>query len=357
MDSRLTKTKEDSNKKPQPVHQHYVPAFILRNFVEKSGRFFLYDAARKRYKLYPVKNTFAEDDFYTIKTEDGDDYEIERNLSKFERDVVPIFQKIKNGGNIELRREELEALRIFMTLLAFRSKLRKNQYQNQTFDMVTRSTIDSFTNGQNFISVWKKEIKTISKLRKYKQIEESSEIDFAIKNEFLDDYRNYYMTIVKSYGQNFILSDVYPTLECIQDFNGNQMVFHMIYPLSPTIAIFLNSKIFRKENDCHLSSIERKLVSFSRIKDNSVIEPKVRYRNAPLCCDDDVFTYSTKKIYACDTIYINCLILNEVRNNFIFNDREKLLEVIRKYKNEDGLKNNYDDLESALDRALNMATK
>ena len=351
---KMKKTKNKQN----PVHQHYVPVFILKNFAKRSGRFLVYDVASKKFFPQPAKKAYAENDFYTIKTNDEDDYEIEKNLSKFESEITPIFRKIVTTDQIELKRSELETLRIFLSLLAFRSKFRKEQYQNQNFDVETKLTLNTLANNQDYVSLWKNEIKALSTFRKYKQIEESVEIDCAIKQEFVDDYKNYYMTIIKLYGQSFILSDVFPTLECLNASNGEQIVLHMIYPLSPTVAIVLNLATFKKEYMESLSPLQHKLVSLSRVNGNTVIEPKRKYKYSPLFQnDEDIFIYDTKKVYPRDAIYINCLILNEVRNNFIFNNKEKLLDVIQRYKNEDGLKQNYDNLELALEKALERSTK
>lgn len=331
-----------------PIHQHYVPVFILKNFAKNGGRFFYYDLIQQKYKLQPAKNTFAEDDTYTFEKYE-DNYLIEKNLSKYETEIAPIIKRIVNEEKVELNREELEALRIFLSLLSFRSRLRKKQYLDSQFDSETRMVLENFKKDNDYISLWKKELKTLSSFRTLAEIKSSSELDPTIKEEFATDYEHFYMTIVKGYKQKFIISDVFPTLESVQDLSGNQIILHMIYPLSPEVAIILNSCIFKKEYFGKLNAVQKYLIGISKMKGNYITEPKVNYsKNQFDRTKDDVFSYCKNKVYEKDMMYINFLILNEARNGFIFTDRNLLLDVLSKYKFETGKKNDYNVLESVL---------
>ena len=48
-----------------PVRQHYIPKFLMRNFVDSCGHLWVYD--KKRGKLYSTnaKNVFVKNNIYT----------------------------------------------------------------------------------------------------------------------------------------------------------------------------------------------------------------------------------------------------------------------------------------------------
>ena len=59
---------------------------------------------------------------------------IESSLAIFEGEIATLIrQKFLKDNEIIITRSELEALRIFLSLLSFRSDLRKDQYKNCKF--------------------------------------------------------------------------------------------------------------------------------------------------------------------------------------------------------------------------------
>ena len=64
---------------------------------------------------------------------------IENSLSIFESEIANLINnKLLNDKGIIITRAELESLRIFVSLLSFRSDIRMNQYKNKIFDESTK---------------------------------------------------------------------------------------------------------------------------------------------------------------------------------------------------------------------------
>ena len=282
--------------------------------------------------------------------------EVENNLSKFEQVVAPIFKRLCMSGDIVLTRRELETLRIFLSLLSFRSDLRMKQYKEKRFNQHTKDFLEDYKGDQDFELFWKKEINALAKCRTFEDVMALDDVDQIIKLDFHNDLKGYYMTLVEARGQDFIISDVYPTLEIFPVSDDINLHLHAFYPISPTRCIVLN-------HICFLSSLRDRqdplfgpMVSFSQISNQMLKEPRHRYKvNRSIFTPEDEFIYSPTKIYENDVVYINTLFLNETRNGFAFRNIERILSSIKKYNSNyrEYNKNNYDSLESKLEELLN----
>ena len=56
----------------------------------------------------------------------------------------------------------------------------------------------------------------------------------------MNDLNGYYMSFVEARGGEFLLSDIYPTLEIYPDFIAN-IHMHCLLPLSPTRLLIFKS--------------------------------------------------------------------------------------------------------------------
>jgi len=159
------------------------------------------------------------------------------------------------------------------------------------------------------------------------------------------------MTLVEVRGNEFIISDVYPTLEIFPVITTINICMHAIYPIMPTRAIVLNHIIFRKNMDKN-NPLYGPMISISKLKGNILKEPKNEYPQGPLAhTPDDEFCYIPVKIYQNDIAYINMLFLNEARVGFAFRNKNKVIDSIKKYNSENRQynKNNFDFLETQID--------
>lgn len=88
-----------------------------------------------------------------------------------------------SANEVVITRTELEKLRIFLSLLSFRSDSRKDQYQNNKFDEETRKVLKDFSTD-DFELLWKKELRELAQCRSYEEIRKNNKIDEIIKTDF-----------------------------------------------------------------------------------------------------------------------------------------------------------------------------
>ena len=112
----------------EPIKHHYIPQFILRNFLGDDGLLYYWDNENKYLSKRNTKSVFMNRSMYKSEELNSENpVEIENNLSKFEQEIAPIFKRLCSPDEVAITRKELEMLRIFLSLLSFRSDLRMKQ--------------------------------------------------------------------------------------------------------------------------------------------------------------------------------------------------------------------------------------
>ena len=336
--------------KQEARKHHYIPRFILRNFNDETGLVYYWNIKKKRLQKKNVKNIFLNIDMYRDELlHEEDPTQIETKFSVFEKEIAELIkEKILCSTEIVLTRRELEKMRIFMTLMAFRSNIRMEQYKNNSFDEETRNILLQYQPNDDFVELWKRELDVLAASRTYKEIEESEVIDPIIKQDFMNDLFGYYMTFVDARGGDFLLTDVYPTLEVIPIGQKGKIGLHYFFPLSPTRMLVLNHIMFKEQKnkfDPFLSSF----ISFSQIGDKLIVPPVKKYKSVGIHTQDDIFTYNVRKIYITDVIYINALFLNESRIGFIFKDKSRIYDSIISFNKRVDTKQKFLEMEKDLE--------
>lgn len=309
---------------------HYIPQFILRNFTDENGQLEYWDINENKLEKRNPRSVFMNWHMYRDEENHKNNPTlIECSLSVFEQEIAELINnKMLSGNEIILTRTELESFRIFLSLLSFRSDLRMNQYKDKRFDPATLAILKKYEKDENFENLWKMEIEELSKCRAYKQIEDSKVIDPIIKTDFFNDLKGMYMTFVEARGGEFLISDVYPTLEIFPIRPGINIHMHCMYPLSATRLLLLNHIMFKqKTNDPMLETMK----SFSQIKGDLIALPKNDYTNGVAYNQNDKFIYRVRKIYSSDVEYINALFLNEARVGLAFKNKDRVLSSIEAY--------------------------
>ena len=329
---------------------HYIPQFILKNYSNSNGQISYWDIHKNRLGFRNTKSVFMNFNMYRDEKNHPDNPTIiETKLAAFESEIsVLIHDKFIGKDEITITRSELEKLRIFMQLLSFRSDLRMNQYKQKNFTAETEQILWLYQDDGDYEDLWKKQLFELADCRSIKDIEDNAMLDPAIKLEFKNMLEGYYMTIVDARGGEFMLSDVFPTLEVFPIGPDINVYLHELYPISPTRMILLNHIIFKKEIDTSDPFI-KPMYQISRIKDNMIKQPHPKYAIGPsYFVPEDLFTYHPVKIYDRDLSYINALILNEVRNGIMFLNKEKIIPSVIRYNERDDTKLNYSEFEKAL---------
>lgn len=313
----------------EPKKHHYIPQFILKNFINENKKLFYWDLNKKELSSRYTKFVFMNHHMYRDEINHSDQPTfIEKSLSVFENDMAKIFQKLNEEDEVILLRKELETLRIFLCLLSFRSDLRMKQYTQNMFDDTTRNILKEYAINEDYADLWKREIEELSKCRSYQQINDSTVIDPIIKQDLKNALKGYYMTLVDARGGDFIITDVYPTLEIYPISNGCNIHLHCLYPISPTRLLLLNHIMFRPDENQTFDIMKER----SQIKGNLIIPPGNKYvKGAYIPNENDEYRYKVRKIYSGDVEYINSLILNEARIGIAFNNAEKILPSVRAF--------------------------
>lgn len=319
----------------------------MRNYFNDDKKLNYWDIRKKKLTLRSPKTIYMNFDMYRDETIADDPVAIESKLAVFEAEISQMIKdKILNSSEIIITRSELEKLRIFLELLSFRSDLRMNQYKQKMFSVSTERLLSNFQPDGNYENLWKKELLYLADCRSYEQIKQHEKIDPIVKQEFLNLIEGYYMTIVDARGGEFILSDVFPTLEIYRVSPTINIHLHELYPISPTRMILLNHIIFGK--NANTKDFEH-MIRSSRIGGDLLKQPKPKYvLGRGYYKPEDTFTYHPVKIYEKDLIYINSLIMNEVRNGLMFRTPSKIISSVISFNNRDDIKQTHTEFERKL---------
>ena len=195
--------------------------------------------------------------------------------------------------------------------------------------------------------MWKREIEELAKIRSFIDLDLNNVIDPIIKADFEQLIKGYYMTIVDTRGGEFLLTDVYPTLEICPLIDGVNINLHYFYPISPTRMLVLNHIMFRKEGKYNIESdpVLGPMKWISEIRGNLIKQPKNILAHQGTYSIDDKYIYKPQKIYYKDLKYINSLFLNEARIGILFKDSEKIIDSIVFFNREDNTKQKCVELE------------
>ena len=346
-------------KQNEAKRHHYIPQFILRNFTDESGQIEYWDKQTKKLEKRNPRSIFMNIDMYRDEENHKDDPTyIEKSLAVFEREIAELIAKTKmlTESKIVLTRLELQTLRIFLTLLSFRSNTRMTQYKNTKFDKSTLNILKEYEPNDNFENLWKKQIDALAKCRSYKDIKESEVIDPIIKSEFLNAIHGMYMTFLESRGGDFLISDIYPTFEIFPMAPNINVYLHALYPLSNTRLLLLNHIMFKDE----LNELQKVILNpldlqieimkkVSNIQGNMLVAPKHDYATNIIYHRNDKFIYNVQKIYSTDVEYLNALQLNEAKIGVAFKNKSRIIDSITAYNLRDDTKQKYTMLEEILD--------
>lgn len=338
-------------KKQEPRKHHYIPRFILKNFNDNNGQVNYWDIKKNKLEKRNIKSVFMNIDMYRDETiNEQDPTQIESKFAIFECEIAKLIsEKILNKNEITLKKSELEQLRIFITLLAFRSNSRMNQYINNSFNESTRDTLLKYQPDGNFEKLWRRELDILATCRSYEEIEQSDLIDPIIKLDFFNDLEGFYMTFVDARGGEFLLSDIYPTLEVFPIIDIN-IHLHCILPLSPTRMLLLNHIMFKKEYKDN--SVFKNMAKLSKITGEATVQPKCKHNFNSFANKDSEYIYKVRKVYAQDIEYINALILNETKIGVIFRNAEKIIESVKLFNERNDTKQKFLELEKQLYNVL-----
>lgn len=332
--------------KQESKRHHYIPQFILRNFQDENSQVSYWDIENSKLEKRNTRSVFMNMNMYRDEINHQDNpTSIESTLAVFEQEIAELIKgKFLTSNEVVITREELEKLRIFLSLLSFRSNSRMEQYRNSNFSASTRKILENYS-PEGFEDLWKREVEELAKCRSYADVQSNEVVDPIIKTDFFNDLKGMYMTLVDARGGEFLLTDIYPTLEIFPVQPGINLHMHCFYPLSPTRMLILNHVMFKEETSDPLLNAMK---ASSKISGNMIIPPTSKRKMATAFLPSDTYTYTVRKIYQDDVEYINALFLNEARVGVMFRDEERIAVSIYAFNRRGDIKQTYNLLEDEL---------
>ena len=106
-----------------PKNQHYVPRFILRNFLvnEAKEQVSVYDKHTDRVFTTSIDNIMAENQFHDFVF-DGSHLSLEPAMTKLEQSVLPVYQRIIETRRLDKTPDEKAALAFLIAFQFARTK-------------------------------------------------------------------------------------------------------------------------------------------------------------------------------------------------------------------------------------------
>ncbi len=222
------------------VRQHYIPQFILKNFCydQNKDKVYFFETGEDEYSSMYASNVFMEKHLYSAP---DNQLEIEESLAKFEADIAPIFKKFSNDAAISLSFEEDERLRIFLSLLAFRSANTRDQFENMS---ELGQDIYGRTSDRSMKDIWLNNVHLISQCRSIKEVVANPDVSNVLKVYIAHEFSAFYMCVLERRGPvDFVISDCYPVVINGEAVLPNGETFNVpiynCYPISESRVIVL----------------------------------------------------------------------------------------------------------------------
>lgn len=141
-----------------PRRHHFLPVSYLRNFCSAEGDLYVYERGKHPRKSIPKKEAHIRD-FYAYEGESGQNFEVEKILSKYESDAAPVIQGIvdraKTKTHRHLKDAETEILRKLVALMFVRVPAGRKYDEEYVAPAARKILEESARDSQKFAAVIK----------------------------------------------------------------------------------------------------------------------------------------------------------------------------------------------------------
>jgi len=273
-----------------PVKHHYIPQFILRNFLNNNGKIYYHNKNDDKILEDYTSNVFMEKNLNKDEINHKDNpMWIEEELSYFENEIAPIIRNFNFEDEIILSTKEIFKFRIFLFIMMFRSKYIRNEYLKLNSDQLEMYKL--FQDFENSEDLWKKNLAALTQCKNEKDLKQFKDINPIILEKCLFQFTKYYTTIVEKRGNtNFIISDLYPVIY-YRKIGEKLFPVCLLCPISPNRLLVLNYM----END-------------KIFKNDSIITKNLSYPPQPYDYKTKSIKLVIKKIYESEVKLINKII-------------------------------------------------
>ena len=218
--------------KNEPIRHHFIPQFILRNFSEDGMTVHYYNIIHGKTSTIAIRDLFMVKNLYRFEEELPDTpTQIEADLARYEGQIANIFKhKFLSGQDVVLSPEEVDAVKLFLAILGFRS-----------------AYTEQIVNDNIFVkSSWKHNLRYLVNCRSIDEVLVNDDIDDAIKIFMRRDTEGIFgrhIVVVESPDEEgFVLGDTYPVAITGTLYNGVPVPMYDIFPISPKRAVLLACK-------------------------------------------------------------------------------------------------------------------
>ncbi len=135
-----------------PKRHHYVPRFYLKHFTDADGFIWAYDRKTKEYRRQSIKNTAVQQNYYKVRTKNGDDAGIERLFSLIEGNAAKAIKKIKNKKTLDINeRQYLAAFVSFQITRVPDYRKEINETMEKLIKMINKDRFSSVREAKEVI--------------------------------------------------------------------------------------------------------------------------------------------------------------------------------------------------------------
>lgn len=296
--------KTDNTK--EPVRQHYIPQFILKNFCFNSkGELYFFSFKNKETTIMNTKEIFMENQLYnSTNVNPNNPTQIEKDFAKYEQEIALLIKtKIIDQQNISLTLQEEKSLHFFCALLGFRSKNVKDHFTN--LSNASKTLYRQYQSDENFVELWKRNLSVLVNCRSLDEVIKRNDVDEPIKlfmeRDCFGIYGQYFVFFEKRGPIDFIIGDCYPVVISGSTDSGVSLDLISFFPLTPYFCIALVND--GSENSPCMSNLKKYL-------------KKPRDKN-------EILEYRIQKIYEHDIKSINEKIIKNSNFGVAFQDKER----------------------------------
>ena len=298
----------------EPIRHHYIPQFILRNFCSEAKRLCYYDKSNGCVAVKETKDVFMTPYLYSDDINHPvDRARIERDFASYEREMSELINgPFVNDSDIIISIEDEEKLKLFLTLMGFRSR-KTSEFFGTGAKADNKRFYLSYQHDGNLQDLWKRNLGYLVNCRSLKDVIDHPHIDEPIKLFMIrDDYGyfgKHFSVVECCEPYEFVIGDAYPTVVRCELSNGLSLDMYSIFPISPKRAIIIFSIRVVDEAPSHILVIRRSVFNNS-------------YK-----VGTDYEKIRVKRIDKEDFSYVNRMISDSAIEGIVFrsHDKEKLL--------------------------------
>lgn len=228
----------------EPVRQHYIPQFILKNFCfNNKGELYFFFFKNKETTIKSTKEIFMEKQLYnSTNVNFNNPTQIEKDFAKYEQEIALLIKtKIIDQQNISLTLQEEKSLHFFCALLGFRSKNVKDTFANPSNE--SKALYSQYQSDGNFVELWKRNLSVLVKCRSLDEVIKRNDVDDFIKSFMKRDCSGissqYFVFFEKRGPIDFVIGDCYPVVISGSTNFGISLDLISFFPLTPYFCMAL----------------------------------------------------------------------------------------------------------------------